>query len=108
MVVPQAVYTIWSILLLVAVVVVLPLVVYLLHRALTAARNIERYFAEMASAGVGIAENTGHIAALESTIAVAGRILSLAGNINDHSSTIKVTLAGRAAKNGHQGGRGEK
>ena len=37
--VPQAVYVIWALLLAVAVFVVLPLVVYLLHRTLTAARS---------------------------------------------------------------------
>lgn len=105
-VVPQAVYILWAILLAVAVLVVLPLVVYLLHRTWQAARSIERYFAEMTTAGVGIAGNTSHIKALEDTIAVATTILGVAGNINDHSQTIKVTLAGRvqrASGNGQQG-----
>ena len=101
-VVPQAVYVIWAILLAISVLVVLPLVVYLLHRTLRAAQSIERYFAEMATAGVGIAENTSHVKALEDTIAVATTILSVAGNINDHSETIKRTLAGRASGNGRQ------
>ncbi|MEM7130142.1 MAG: hypothetical protein AAF702_27675 [Chloroflexota bacterium] len=95
--VPQAVYTIWAITLAIVVLVIVPLAIYLLHRTYAAARSIERYFAEMAEAGVGIAENTSHVQALEDTIAIATKILGVAGNINSHSDTIKVTLAGRAA-----------
>ena len=96
--------TLWLLLLLVAVVVVLPLLVYLLHRTWLAARNIERYFAEMAEAGVGIANSTAHVKALESTIAVATKILGVAGGINSHAATIETTLAGRVSKNGNGGG----
>jgi len=94
--VPLLVYIIWAVLLVVAIFGVLPLVVFLLHRTLTAARGIERYFAEMATAGTGIADSTGHIKALEDTIKVATTILSVAGNINNHAETIKTTLAARA------------
>lgn len=94
-VVPQAVYIIWTITLAIVILVIVPLAVYLLHRTYKAARSIERYFAEMAAAGVGIAENTSHIKALEDTIQVATTILSVAGNINSHAVTIKDTLAGR-------------
>ncbi len=100
--VPQAVYVIWGVLLAVAVLVVLPLVVYLLHRTLKASLSIERYFGEMLEAGVGIAENTSHVKALEDTIQVATTILSVAGNINQHSETIKTTLAGRVSHNGYR------
>ena len=95
--VPQAVYTIWAITLAIVVLVIVPLAIYLLHRTYTAARSIERYFAEMAVAGVGAAENTSHVKALEQTIEIATKILSVAGNINSHSDTVKTTLAGRAA-----------
>ena len=95
--VPQAVYTIWAITLAIVVLVIVPLAIYLLHRTYTAARGIERYFAEMAEAGVGVAENTNHVKALEATIVIATKILSVAGNINAHSDTVKTTLAGRAA-----------
>jgi hypothetical protein len=67
----------------------------LVHRR---AVSIDRYFAEMAEAGVSIAENTSHIKALKDTIQVATTILSVAGNINNHSATIKDTLATRAGK----------
>ena len=97
--VPMAVYVIWIIVLAVAVFVILPLAVYLLQRTLNAARNIELYFAEMRDAGVGIAENTSHITALDDTISVATQILETAGSINEHTATIKTTLAGRVNSN---------
>lgn len=103
--VSQAVYIIWALLLAFVIVVVLPLTVFLLYRVLRIARFIERYFAEAATAGVGVAENTGHIKELEATIQVATTILSVAENINSHSETIKTTLAARAGQtpgNGHQ------
>ena len=94
--VPTAVYTIWIIVLLVAVFIVLPVTVYLLQRTLNAARGIERYFAEMRDAGVGIAENTSHIQALDDTIAVATQILTTAAAIDEHTATIETVLTARA------------
>lgn len=95
-----AVYAIWGITLAVAVLVVLPLTVYLLQRTLNAARSIERYLAEMRDAGVGIAANTNHIKALDDTIAVATQILNTAGSIKGHAATIETTLASRAGSDG--------
>ena len=93
---PSAVFILWAVLLVVTV-LVLPYLVYLLHRTWKAARSIERYFAEMLEAGLGIAGNTEHIKALNDTIAVASGMLEVAGNINEHAETIKDTLGGRAA-----------
>ena len=107
--VPQSVYVIWALLLAFVIVFVVPVTVFLLYRVHRMACSIERYFAEMAEAGVGIADNTAHIKALEDTIQVATTILSVAGNLNNHSETIKTTLATRAGKistNGPQGGGG--
>jgi len=93
---PELVYILWTILLVVTV-LVLPYLVYLLHRTWVAARSIERYFDEMLEAGLGIAGNTEHIKALNDTISVASGMLDVAGNINKHAETIKDTLGGRAA-----------
>ena len=87
----------WMILLIVAVVVLGP-VIRLLHKTLSAANHIERYLKEMKEAGLGIAGNTEHIKALNSTIEVAVDILDTAGKINNNAETIEVTLGGRAAK----------
>jgi len=94
--VPTAVYIIWAITLASAVLVILPLAVYLLQRTLNAARSIERYFAEMRDAGVGIAQNTSHIKALDDTIGVATQILQTAGSIKEHTGTIGTALTNRA------------
>lgn len=104
--IPQSVYVIWALLLAVVIIFVVPVTVFLLYRVHRLAVSIERYFAEMAEAGVSIAGNTSHIKALEDTIQVATTILSVAGNINNHSATIRDTLAarsGQATTNG-QGG----
>ena len=95
-----AVYVLWIITLAIAVLVILPLVVYLLQRTLNAARNIERYLAEMRDAGVGIANNTHHIKALDDTIAVATQMLSVSESIKTHTETIESALSERAAATG--------
>ena len=94
---PQAVFVLWTILLVVTV-LLLPFIVHLLHRTWKASRSIERYFKEMLEAGLGVAGNTEHIKALDDTISVASGMLEVAGDINSHAETIKVTLADKAAK----------
>ena len=96
--IPIAVYVIWWATLIVAVVVVLPLAVYLLHRTLRAARQIERYAARSLEAGLGIAGNTENIAALEGTISTATGILQTARAIEEHTGTIEEVLASRAGR----------
>lgn len=94
---PQVVYTLWAVLLIVTV-LLLPYIVSLLHRTWKASRSIERYFKEMLEAGLGIAGNTEHTKALHDTISVASGMLEVAGKINEHAETIKDTLAARAAE----------
>lgn len=94
---PQAVFVLWTILLVVTV-LLLPFIIHLLHKTWKASRSIERYFKEMLEAGLGVAGNTEHIKALDDTISVASGILGVAGDINQHAETIKDTLAGKAAK----------
>jgi hypothetical protein len=87
----------WTILLVVTV-LLLPLIVGLLHRTWAASRSIERYFKEMLDAGLGIADHTEHITALDDTIEVASGILGVAGEINANAETIKGAVSDRAAK----------
>jgi len=94
---PTTVYTLWIIVLVVAL-ILFPFIVRLLHKTFMAAKNIERYLREMKEAGLGIAGNTGYIPALDSTIEVAVDILDSAGKINNNAETIEVTMADRAAK----------
>jgi hypothetical protein len=92
---PAAVYTLWIIGLIV-VVLVLPVVVFFLHRLWSHAHHIERYLAESLAAGLGIARNTQHIVALRSTIEIATGIVSTAQAIDEHTAAIERVLAGRS------------
>ncbi len=94
---PYLVYVLWIVVLAVAL-ILFPFIVRLLHKTLIAAKNIERYLREMKEAGMGIAGNTGHITALDSTINVAVDILDSAGKINSNAETIENVMADRAAK----------
>lgn len=94
---PQTVYILWIIVLVVAL-ILFPFIVRLLHKTFVAAKNIELYLREMKEAGLGIAGNTAHITALNSTIEVATGILDSAGKINSNAETIKTVMADRSAK----------
>lgn len=93
---PPLVYTIWWIGLIVTLVVFVPLAVYLLHRTWRAARAIQIYTREALSAAGGVAGNTQHIPALDTTIAVATEILGVAGNVANKLDTVATVLAKRA------------
>lgn len=94
--VPLAVYVIWWVMIGASVLVVLPLLVWLLNRVLTAARNIKGYTATTLDSGVGIVHNTESVVALQSTIAVATQILATAKAIEEHTATIQQVLTQRA------------
>lgn len=87
---------IWSFLLIATGVAVVPIVVSLLQRALAAALNIETYTAEIVKAGVGIANNTANVSALKDTLTVAPQLVSGAGSILGHVSTIEAALGKHA------------
>jgi hypothetical protein len=91
---------IWLATLLIAVFVIVPLAVLLLHRTLRAAISIRRYLDEMLAAGVGIAGNTAAIVALDDTIKTATTMVGVAGDIKGHSGTIASVLAQRATQGG--------
>jgi hypothetical protein len=91
-------HIIWWVGLVVTVVAVIPLAVYLLHRALRAAQEIEQDAAAALEAGLGIAGNTANIAALQNTIAIAATILGTAEQIESHTGTIKSVLLARAGR----------
>jgi hypothetical protein len=93
--VPQAVYTIWWIGLLITLVVFVPLAVYLLHRTWRAARSIQRYAAEALQTAGGIARNTANVAALDTTIEVGGGMLTAAGAVERKLDTVATVLEER-------------
>ena len=92
---PQAVYTIWWIGLIVTLVVFVPLSVFLLHRTYVAARSIRHYADEALTAAAGIAGNTKYIPALDSTIAVGSAMVGVAGEISQKLDTAATVLASR-------------
>jgi hypothetical protein len=78
---PDAVFTIWWIGLILTLVVFVPLAVHSLHRTWRSARSIQRYAAEALQAAAGIEHNTRNVAALDTTIGVAGEMLTVAGGV---------------------------
>ncbi|MEO8193199.1 MAG: hypothetical protein ABI681_05065 [Gemmatimonadales bacterium] len=93
---PRAVYTIWWTGLILTLSIFVPMSVYYLNRAYLAARSIRRYAADALQAAAGIAGNTQHVVALDSTIEVAGQILGTAGSVAGKLGTIADVLEERA------------
>ncbi len=92
----NASYWIWGTTLAIITFVVVPFALHLLHRALKAAMSIERYARESLTAGVGIANNTGAIPALEATLATAGSLIEATKLLKaraDEIGSIAVDLA---------------
>ena len=97
-VIPDAVYVIWCIGLVLTLVVFVPLAVYSLHRTWRSARSIQRYAAETLQAAAGIARNTANVKALDATIGVATEMLGGAGAIEKKLSTVAAVLEERASR----------
>lgn len=87
---------IWTALLAVIAVVIVPLAVALLRRALHAARKIEAYLADMLTAGAGIAGNTAAVPALDGTIELAVSMRPVAEGIEAKTGAVAGLLARRA------------
>jgi hypothetical protein len=92
---PDVVYAIWWIGLIVTLVVFVPLAVYSLHRTWHSARSIQRYAAETLLAAAGIARNTANVAALDTTINAASDVLGAAGSIERKLNTVAGVLEER-------------
>ncbi len=93
---PGTVLVIWGVALLVIALVIVPVAILLLRRALHAARSIETYLDEMRAAGAGIAANTAAIPALDKTIEIAGAMGKVAASLDRHAGAIAGILAARA------------
>lgn len=79
---------IWGITLALVTVVIVPLAIFLLHRTLHAASAIERYARETLEAGVGIANNTEAVAALDETIDTATSLLAATQTLSERTDAI--------------------
>ena len=95
-VIPDAVYTIWWVGLILTLVVFVPLAVYSLHRTWSAARSIQRYAAEALQAAAGIERNTRHVVALDDTIATGSDLLGVAGAVERKLDTVAGVLEERS------------
>ena len=96
-----AVQVLWDVLLAVAILVVVPLVLYQAWRLIWAARNIEMHFKTTLTAAVGVITNTAPTQpALGQTIEVATAILGVAGDLDAHSAAIEGLLTQRATQGG--------
>src|SRR5215212_10100578 len=89
----KGVAAIWWGMLIATVLGVVPLVVGYLTRARQAAERIEQYTAEILAAGVGVAQNTANVAALQDTIAVAPQLVAGAESLAHHAAQIEAALA---------------
>jgi hypothetical protein len=94
-VIPDAVYTIWWVGLLLTLVVFVPLAVYSLHRTWRSARSIQRYAAEARQAAAGVERHTRDVRALDDTIAVATDLLGVAGAVERKLDTLAGVLEAR-------------
>lgn len=88
--------TIWIVTLLIVVVVIVPLAVSLLTRALRNARAIEQYLSDMLDAGVKIVDHTKAVPALDETLATAGAMIPVATAIEEKTGAVAGLLAKRA------------
>lgn len=89
---------IWIATLVIVAVVIVPVAVSLLGRALRAARAIEANLRDMLEAGVKIAGHTGAVPALDNTIATAIAIKPVAGMIDEKTGIVACILSHRAEK----------
>jgi hypothetical protein len=95
-VIPDTVYAIWWLGLIVTLVLGVPLAVYSLHRTWRSARSIQRYAAEALQAAAGIERNTRNVAALDTTIGVATEMLTVAGGVERKLNTVADVLEQRS------------
>lgn len=91
---------IWIIALIIVALVIVPVALHYLRRALAAARAIERNLADMLDAGVKIAGHTGAVPALDVTIKTAVAMKPVADNLEGKTRAVAELLAGRAGKGG--------
>jgi len=87
---------IWGATLAIVALVIVPVALSLLSRALIAARNIEGYFADMLEAGVKIVGHTEAVPALNDTLATAAAMKPVAESIEAKTGVVAGILANRA------------
>lgn len=95
---PDTVFTLWMVTVGLALVVFVPLSVYMLASLLRATRSIQHYAADAVAPAQAIAAHTSAIPALDATIAAATEVLAAAEGIADKLGTMATVLEARAGK----------
>lgn len=91
-------FAIWISALLLVALVIVPVALHYLRRALKAAWAIERNLADMLDAGVKIAGHTDAVPALDTTIKTAVAMKPVAESIDAKTKAVTELLAGRAGR----------
>lgn len=94
----DTVFTLWMVTVAVALVVFVPLSVYMLASLLRATRSIQRYAHDAVAPARAIAAGTSAIPALDGTIAVATDILAAAEGVAQKLDTIATVLEARSGR----------
>lgn len=89
---PDTVFTVWMVTVVLALVVFVPLSVYMLASLLRATRSIQRYARDAVAPAQAIATQTSAIPALDATIAVATEILAAAEDVAKKLNAIANVL----------------
>lgn len=99
-VIPAEVFTLWLVLVGLALLVFVPLAVYSLFTLWRAAQSIRRYAHDGVAPAQAIASHTAALPALDQTISVATEILAAAEAVAGKLATIADVLEQRAARRG--------
>lgn len=96
------VLVLWWIALVLTVLVIVPVALWLLHRAARAAFAIRRYADETRAAAEGIVANARAIAALDETIEATAPIAGKAERLEAATGRIEAILKSRTARGGER------
>lgn len=94
----DTVFALWIVTVVLALVVFVPLSVYMLASLLRSTRSIQRYAHDAVAPARAITTNTAAIPALDGTSAVATEILAAAQNVAEKLDTIATVLEARAPR----------
>lgn len=95
---PEIVLTLWQVTVVLALVVFVPLSVYMLHSLWRAAVSIRGYSRASLAAARAIEANTAALPAANATIGVATELLSAADAVARKLDTIATLMEGRAGR----------
>jgi hypothetical protein len=93
----ETVFTLWMATVALALVLFVPLSVYMLASLLRATRSIQHYARDAVVPAQAIATHTSAVPALDGTIAVATEVLAAAEGVAKKLDTIATVLEARAA-----------